>query len=81
MRYFFAVICPPLAFVVLGRWPRAVVASLLFGLAIVTAGRGYGIALEFLLILWAFGSVGDEEARVESVGFVRLVKESDYRRH
>jgi hypothetical protein len=73
MRYLFAVVCPPLAFLSCGRWGRAAIASVLFALAIATTHLGLGIAIEFLLILWAVGSVGDENARLVSRGFIASV--------
>ncbi|WP_435017443.1 hypothetical protein TA3x_005050 [Tundrisphaera sp. TA3] len=73
MRYFFAVVCPPLAFLSCGRWFRAAVASVFFALAIATMHMGLGVLIEFFLILWAIGSVGDENARLISQGFVATV--------
>ncbi len=71
MRYTLAVICPPLAFVACGKRLRAAVAAVLFVAAVATARIGVGVAIDFLLVLWAFAAVGDHDAHREAVAFIK----------
>ena len=73
MRYLLALVCPPLAFLACRKWVQAIPATILFGLAIATASSGLGAAIDFVLILWAFYAVGDEEARQEARAFIKTV--------
>lgn len=70
MRFFTAVVCPPLAFLLCGRPVRAAIAAVAFVAAVLTVRSGIGLAIDFALILWAIGSVGDEDAKLEARGFV-----------
>jgi hypothetical protein len=74
MRYFLAVICPPLALLLSRRWFQAIPATLLYALAIAWAESGFGVLIEFFLILWAFRIVGERNAEVETRAFARTVR-------
>jgi hypothetical protein len=74
MRHALALICPPLALRACGRPYQAAVAAILFAAAIVTLSSGFGVFLDFFLILWANHAVGDEDARCEARDFIRTVK-------
>jgi len=80
MKYTLAVICPPLAFLACGKWYKAAVSAILFVVAIVTARIGIGVALDFLLILWAFATVGDLDAHREAVAFISAATSSTHPR-
>ncbi len=74
MRYALALVCPPLALLCCKKRYQAMIAALLFGLAIATARFGVGALIDFFLILWASNVVGDERARIEAREFVRTVR-------
>ncbi len=75
MRYLLALICPPLAFLACRKWFQAVPATILFALAIATAQSGLGALIDFVVILWAFYAVGDDNARQETRAFVKTVRQ------
>jgi hypothetical protein len=74
MRYFLAVICPPLALLSSRRWFQAIPGTILYGLALDWMESGVGALLMFFLILWAFRVVGERNAEVEARTFVRTVE-------
>ena len=74
MRYALAMFCPPLALLVSHRPYQAIAAAILYTVAIVTARWGFGVLLEFFLILWATNVVGDELAGREARAFIKTVK-------
>jgi hypothetical protein len=74
MRYALAMICPPLALMTCHRSYQAILALILYIVAIFTARWGIGAFIEFFLILWATNAVGDEQAGREAQAFVKTVK-------
>ncbi len=75
MRYALAMLCPPLALHVCRRPHQAMVAAALFAIAIATVlPYGFGIFVDFFLILWATHAVGDEHAAREVRAFIATVK-------
>ncbi len=73
MRYMLALLCPPAAFLACKKWGQAIPAAISFGLAIATAQSGIGVVIDFVLILWAFHAVGDDDARREARTFAKTV--------
>ncbi len=74
MRYLIAMLCPPLALAMCRRWFQAVLATILYGLAIVGMESGVGLLIDFFLILWAFRILGERSAELEARAFVRAVE-------
>ena len=74
MRYLLALVCPPLALLACRKWIQAIPATFLFGLALATAQSGVGAFIDFVVILWAFYAVGDEDARREARAFIKTVQ-------
>ena len=75
MRYALAMFCPPLALLICHRPYQAIVAAILYTVAIATVSYyGLGAFLEFFLILWATNAVGDELAGREARAFIKTVK-------
>lgn len=74
MIYLIALICPPLALVLVGRPLRAVAATAFLGLAATTWTTGFGLPLAALTILWACRVVGDSRAQRELDGFLEVFR-------
>jgi hypothetical protein len=74
MRYALAIVCPPLALMTCHRLYQAIVAAILYAVAIATARWGIGAFVEFFLILWACNAVGDDQAAREARAFIKTVK-------
>jgi uncharacterized membrane protein YvlD (DUF360 family) len=70
MTYLIALFCPPLAFALVGRPVRAILAVLLLALAALTWTTMFGLMLAALTILWACRVVGDRRAERELDGFL-----------
>ncbi len=75
MRYALSIVCPPLALLTCHRPFQAVVAAILYTVAIATVRyHGLGAFIEFFLVLWATYAVGDDIAGRETRAFVKTVK-------
>jgi hypothetical protein len=75
MRYALAMFCPPLALLISHRSYQAILAAVLYSVAIATVGYyGLGVFLEFFLVLWATHAVCDEQAGREARAFIKTVK-------
>jgi uncharacterized membrane protein YdjX (TVP38/TMEM64 family) len=76
MTYLIALLCPPLALAMIGRPVRAILATMLLGLAAATWTAGPGIVIAALTILWACRVVGDNRAKRELDGFLEVFNEA-----
>jgi uncharacterized membrane protein YdjX (TVP38/TMEM64 family) len=76
MIYLTALLCPPLALVLIGRPIRALLATILLGLAAATWTSPAGILLAALMILWTCRVVGDSRAKRELDGFLEVFHEA-----
>jgi hypothetical protein len=76
MTYLIALFCPPLAFALVGRPVRAILATLLLALAALTWNTMFGLLLAALTILWACRVVGDWRAERELDGFLEVFRET-----
>lgn len=75
--YLMALICPPLAMALVGRPYRAILATMLLGIAVATWTTGLGLVIATLTILWACRSVGDSRAKRELDGFLEIFREAE----
>ena len=73
MKYLIALICPPLALLLVHRPLRALVATFLLVVAILLWSTGLGAVLVAGVILWATRVVGSVAADEELAGFFRLI--------
>lgn len=76
MTYLIALLCPPLALVLVGRPLRAVLATMLLVLAAVTWTTGLGLVLAALTMIGACRAVGDSRAKRELDGFLEIFHEA-----
>ena len=76
MTYLIALICPPLAMALVGRPFRAILATMLLGIAVATWTTGVGLLVAALTILWACRTVGDSRAKRELDGFLEVFNET-----
>ena len=81
MTYVIALLCPPLAFALIGRPGRAILAAMLLGLAAACWTTGPGLVLAALTILWACRVVGDSRAKRELDGFLEVFNEPRVQHH
>jgi hypothetical protein len=77
MTYLIALLCPPLAFVLVGRPVRALLATLLLALAALMWNTTPGLLLAALTILWTCRVVGDSRAERELNGFLEVFREAE----
>jgi hypothetical protein len=68
--YLIALLCPPLALVLIGRPVRAVAATAILGVALAIWPSTAALILAALTILWACQAVGDSRAKRELDSFL-----------
>ncbi len=81
MTYLIALLCPPLALVLVGRPLRAILATILLVLAALTWTSGLGVLLAALTMIGACRAVGDTRAKRELDGFLEVFNEAKVQHH
>jgi hypothetical protein len=76
MIYLTALLCPPLALVLIGRPIRAILATVLLAFAVHSWPSVHGLVLAALTMLWACRVVGDSRAKRELDGFLEVFHEA-----
>lgn len=72
MMYLIALLCPPLALILIGHPVRATLTAMLLGLAAAAWPSVPGLGLAALTMLWACRVVGDSRAKRELDGFLEV---------